>query len=157
MKEMMIMPQTPITLTKRICTAADGYQFLTSGFPNRSRDKSTFDSVDGLFVKKPLIADLRPTESDIDGDSRGRQGIEVSLTIYPTRRRGTRKWWVFGTLGRSRALTQYRPRDITPTDGGCTAMVKLGTLYLDNWCCKDYFPAVPAGETFPVWVKVERK
>ena len=59
--------QTPITLTKRICTADDGYQFLTSGFPNRSRDKRTFDSVDGLFVKKPLIADLRPTESTHTG------------------------------------------------------------------------------------------
>ena len=49
-----------ITLTKRICVASDGYQFLTSGFPNRSKNKKTFDSVDGLFVKKPLLDDLQP-------------------------------------------------------------------------------------------------
>ena len=69
-----------ITLTKRICAASDGYQFLTSGFPNRSRDKKTFDTVDGLFVRRPLLEDLRPTESDIQGDTRGRQGIEKRTT-----------------------------------------------------------------------------
>ena len=97
------MAENQITLTKRICMASDGYQFLTSGFPNRSRDKKTFDSVDGLFIKKPILEDLRPTED------------------------------------------------------GCSAMVKLGTLYLDSWCCTDYFPDIPAGTIFPVWVKVTRK
>ena len=148
---------TPITLTKRICAASDGYQFITSGFPNRSRDKKTFDSVDGLFVRKPLIENLRATEADIEGDPRGRQGIEVDFTIYRTRRRGTRKMWVFGFLGRSRAITQYKPLSVTPTEDGCTAVVKLGTMYLDSWCQKNYFPDIPAGTVFPVWVKVKRK
>ena len=149
------MPAT-ITLTKRICAASDGYQFLTSGFPNRSRDKKTFDTVDGLFVRRPLLPDLRPTESDIQGDTRGRQGIQVALTLRRTYRPGHRKMWVFGFRSQSRCLTQYKPRAVTPTDGGCTALVKLGTLYLDEWTTRDYFPDQPAGEIFPVWVKVER-
>ena len=45
---------------------------------------------------------------------------------------------------------------MSDTDGGCTALVKLGTLYLDEWTTRDYFPDQPAGEIFPVWVKVER-
>ena len=147
----------PITLTKRICMASDGYQFITSGFPNRSRDKKTFDSVDGLFVRKPLIADLKATETDMEGDSKGRQCIQVDFTIYRTRRRGTRKWWVFGFRSKSRAITQYKPREVTPTEDGCTAMIKLGSMYLDNWCQTDYFPDIPAGEIFPVYVKVTRK
>ena len=146
-----------ITLTKRICMADSGYQFLTSGFPNRSRDKKTFDSVDGLFIKKPILEDLRPTETDMEGDSRGRQGIEVDFTIYRTRRRGTRKWWVFGYRSASRAITQYKPLSVTPTEDGCSVVVKHGTMYLDSWTCKDYFPDIPAGEVFPVYVKVTRK
>ena len=146
-----------ITLTKRICMADSGYQFLTSGFPNRSRDKKTFDSVDGLFIKKPMIEDLRPTETDMEGDSRGRQGIEVDFTIYRTRRRGTRKWWVFGYRSKSRAITQYKPREVTPTEDGCSVVVKHGTMYLDNWCQTDYFPDIAAGSVFPVYVKVTRK
>lgn len=42
------MPANQFTLSKRICMATDGYQFVTSGFPNTSRDKCTFDTVDGL-------------------------------------------------------------------------------------------------------------
>ena len=45
---------------------------------------------------------------------------------------------------------------MSKTDGGCTALVKLGTLYLDQWTTRDYFPDQPAGTVFPVWVKVER-
>ena len=151
------MAENQITLTKRICMADSGYQFLTSGFPNRSRDKKTFDSVDGLFVKKPLLADLKANETDMEGDSRGRQGIEVDFTIYRTRRRGTRKWWVFGYRSKSRAITQYKPLSVTPTEDGCTVVVKHGTMYLDNWCCHDYFPDIAAGSVFPVYVKVTRK
>ena len=151
------MAENQITLTKRICMADSGYQFLTSGFPNRSRDKKTFDSVDGLFIKKPILEDLRHTESDIDGDRRGRQGIQVDFTISRTWRKGMRKMWVFGYRSKSRAITQYKPLSVTPTEDGCSAMVKLGTLYLDSWCCTDYFPDVPAGTIFPVWVKVTRK
>ena len=151
------MSDNQITLTKRICMASDGYQFVTSGFPNRSRDKRTFDCVDGLFVRKPLLADLRPTETDIDGDTRGRQGIEVNFIVRRTYRKGYRKMWVFGYRSASRALTQYKPRQVTPTDGGCTALIKLGKLYLDEWTSRDYFPGIPAGTIFPVWVKVERK
>ena len=151
------MATNPITLTKRICMADSGYQFLTSGFPNRSRDKKTFDSVDGLFIKKPILEDLRPTESDMEGDSRGRQGIEVDFTIYRTRRRGTRKWWVFGYRSKSRAITQYKPLSVTPTEDGCSVVVKHGTMYLDSWTCKDYFPDIAAGSVFPVYVKVTRK
>ena len=146
-----------ITLTKRICMASDGYQFITSGFPNRSRDKKTFDSVDGMFVKKPMIEDLRATETDMEGDSKGRQGIQVDFTIYRTRRRGTRKMWIFGVRSKSRAITQYKPREVTPTEDGCTAMIKLGSMYLDNWCQTDYFPDIAAGSVFPVYVKVTRK
>ena len=151
------MATNPITLTKRICMASDGYQFLTSGFPNRSRDKKTFDSVDGLFIKKPILEDLRPTETDMEGDPKGRQGIQVDFTISRTRRRGTRKWWVFGVRSKSRAITQYKPREVTPTEDGCTAMIKHGSMYLDEWTCKDYFPDIPAGSVFPVYVKVTRK
>ena len=151
------MAENQITRTKRLCMADSGYQFLTSGFPNRSRDKKTFDSVDGLFIKKPMIEDLRPTETDMEGDSKGRQGIQVDFTIYRTRRRGTRKWWVFGYRSKSRAITQYKPREVTPTEDGCTAMIKLGSMYLDNWCQTDYFPDIAAGSVFPVYVKVTRK
>lgn len=146
-----------ITLTKRICTAADGYQFLTSGFPNRSSNKKTFDSVDGLFVRKPLIEGLRSTESDLDGDHKGRQGIEVNLTLRRTYRKGYRKWWCFGYRNESRALTQYKPRNVEPTEDGCTALVKLGTMYLDQWTSTDYFPDIAPGSIFPVWVKATRK
>ena len=76
------MPAT-ITLTKRICAASDGYQFLTSGFPNRSRDKKTFDTVDGLFVRRPLLPDLRPTESDIQGDTRDYFPDQPAGTVFP--------------------------------------------------------------------------
>ena len=148
---------SPIILTKRICMASDGYQFLTSGFPNRSWDKKVFDSVDGLFIQKPVLADLRSTESDLEGDPKGRQGIEVNLTIRRTYCKGYRKWWVFGYRGASRALTQYKPRQVEPTENGCMALVKLGSLYLDNWCQKDYFPDIAAGSIFPVWVKVTRR
>ena len=151
------MAENQITLTKRICMADSGYQFLTSGFPNRSRDKKTFDSVDGLFIKKPILEDLRPTETDMEGDSRGRQGIQVDFTIYRTRRRGTRKWWVFGYRSKSRAITQYKPLSVTPTEDGCSVVVKHGTMYLDNWCQTDYFPDIAAGSVFPVYVKVTRK
>ena len=151
------MTDNQITLSKRICMADSGYQFVTSGFPNRSRDKKTFDSVDGLFVRKPLLADLKATETDMEGDSRGRQGIVVDFIVRRTYRKGYRKMWVFGYRSASRAITQYKPREVTPTEDGCTAMIKLGSMYLDNWCQTDYFPDIPAGTVFPVWVKVERK
>ena len=41
------MTSQEFTVRKRICTAAEGYQFITSGFPNRSRGGRTFESVDG--------------------------------------------------------------------------------------------------------------
>ena len=151
------MSENQITLTKRICMASDGYQFVTSGFPNRSRDKKTFDSVDGMFVEKPLLEDLRATESDMEGDIRGRQGIEVDFIVRRTYRKGFRKMWVFGFRSRSRCITQFKPRDVRPTEDGCSAMIKHGSMYLDEWTCKDYFPDIPAGEIFPVWVKVTRK
>ena len=151
------MTENQFTLTKRICMASDGYQFVTSGFPNRSRDKKTFDSVDGMFVRNPLLPDLKATETDMEGDNRGRQGIEVDFIVRRTYRKGYRKMWVFGYRSASRVLTQYKPLKIEPTEGGCTAIVKHGTMYLDSWTCKDYFPDIPAGEVFPVWVKVERK
>jgi hypothetical protein len=44
------MTSQEFTVRKRICTAADGYQFITSGFPNRSRGGRTFESVDGGIV-----------------------------------------------------------------------------------------------------------
>ena len=46
---------------------------------------------------------------------------------------------------------------MTPTEDGCTAMIKLGSMYLDNWCQTDYFPDIAAGSVFPVYVKVTRK
>ena len=64
--------------------------------------------------------------------------------------------WTNGTGNSKDKGGLNHARQVTPTDGGCTALVKLGTLYLDQWTTRDYFPDQPAGIVFPVWVKVER-
>lgn len=147
------------TMTKRICAASDGYQFLTSGYPNRYRDKATFDSVDGIFAKRPLLKDLKPNEYDQtrDGKPLPNQGIEVDFTISRAPRKGSRKMWVFGFLGRSRLITQYKPKDVRRGNDSTIAKTKLGSIYVDNWCRKDYFPDMPEGAVFPIYVTVTRK
>ena len=144
-----------ITLTKRICVASDGYQFLTSGFPNRSKNKKTFDSVDGLFVKKPLLDDLRATESDMEGDPRGRQGIQVDFTIYPNSIReyeinnpGGFKYYSSDPESNSRGIIVFRvsmdsftvwdrlppnnPNACCDDNGVCSRLVVDGFYVMDN-------------------------
>lgn len=102
------------TVRKRICTAADGYQFITSGFPNRSRGGRAFESVDGLWAID-LLPGLGPREADMEnpnGNRSPRQGIAVDLHVSRVEREGYRKMWVFGFVGRSRCITEYRPRSV---------------------------------------------
>ena len=73
------------TVRKRICTAADGWQFITSGFPNRSRGGRTFESVDGLWAID-LLPGLGPREADMEnpnGNRSPRQGIAVDRDHFP--------------------------------------------------------------------------
>ena len=53
------------TVRKRICTAAEGYQFITSGFPNRSR----------------CITEYRPRSVERGEDSTTR-GDQERLGVY---------------------------------------------------------------------------
>ena len=152
--------QDELIFTKRICASTKGTQFLTSGYPNRARDRRRFSSVDGIF-SKGLLKDLQRDEADHayrDGDKPDpRQGIEIDLHISRKRKFGYRKWYVYGFLGRSRLITQYEPLDVHRGKDSTIATIKQGSMYIDNWCLKDYFPDMPEGSVFPVWVKVTRK
>jgi len=85
------MTSQEFTVRKRICTAADGYQFITSGFPNRSR-----------------------------------------------------------------CITEYRPRSVERGEDSTIAVIRNGSVYIEQWQDRDHFPDIAEGEVFPVWVRVER-
>ena len=152
------MQDQEFTVRKRICTAADGYQFLTSGFPNRSRDGKTFRSVDGLWAID-LLPDLKPREADMENPNvkrSPRQGIAVDLHVSRVEREGWRQMWVFGFVGRSRCITEHKPRSVERGEDSTIAEIKNGSVYIESWCSCDHFPDIAEGSVFPVWVKVTR-
>jgi len=71
------MTSQEFTVRKRICTAAEGYQFITSGFPNRSRGGRAFDSVDGLWAID-LLPGLGPREADMENPDK----VIIALDKY---------------------------------------------------------------------------
>ena len=84
----------PFKVRKRICASTNGYQFLTSGYPNRNnKNKAEFSSVDGIFVKG-LLPGLRWNEHTTNNDNR--QGIPVDVHISRISQDGWQKMWVFG-------------------------------------------------------------
>ena len=144
---------------KRICTADDGYQFLTSGFPNRSvKNHGRFHSVDGLWAKD-LLPDLKSDEADwvgMNDKPDPRQGIEVNFHVSREPKEGYRQMFVFGFVGRSRCITGYEPRNVHRGKDSTIAEIKLGSVYIEQWCSKDHFPDIQEGTTFSVYVKVTR-
>lgn len=152
------MTDKEFTVQKRICTAADGYQFLTSGFPNRSRGGKTFESVDGLWAID-LLPGLGDREADMEtpnGRQSPRQGIAVNFHVSREPKDGYRRMFVFGFCGRSRLITEYEPRNVQRGEDSTIAEIKNGSVYIEQWCDKDHFPDIAEGTTFPVWVKVTR-
>ena len=152
------MTEKEFTVRKRICTAADGYQFITSGFPNRSRGGKTFESVDGMWAID-LLPGLKPREADIEnpnGKRSPRQGIAVDFHVSRVEREGYRQMWVFGFVGRSRCITEHKPRNVRRGEDSTIAEIKNGSMYIEQWCNRDHFPDIAEGSVFPVWVKVTR-
>ena len=152
------MTDKEFTVQKRICTAADGDQFLTSGFPNRSRGGKTFESVDGLWAID-LLPGLGDREADMEtpnGRQSPRQGIAVNFHVSREPKDGYRRMFVFGFCGRSRLITEYEPRNVQRGEDSTIAEIKNGSVYIEQWCDKDHFPDIAEGTTFPVWVKVTR-
>lgn len=147
-------------VTKRICASTKGMQFLTSGYPNRSKwDKRKFCSMDGLF-SKGLLPDLQPNETDFfksDGKPDPRQGIEVDVYISRVEHEGWHKMWVYGTRAKSRLLTPNEPKNVRRDGDSTRALLSGGAMYVDTWCEKDYFPYMEDDAKFPVFVKVTRK
>ena len=147
-------------VTKRIAAATHGFQFLTSGYPNRNRRGNGFESVDGLYAEK-LLQGLKKTEADYSYEEGGvpdpRQGIEVDVIVRDEPAEGFRQMWCYGFLGRSRLITPFEPKDVKRGKDCTIATIKHGSMYLSSWCEKDYFPEIPEGKVFPVWIKVQRK
>lgn len=152
------MNEQEFTVRKRICTAADGFQFVTSGFPCRRRGGKTFESVDGLWVID-LLPGLKPREADMEnpnGSRSPRQGIAVDFHVSREPKDGYRKMWVFGFKGSSRCITEYKPRSVERGEDSTIAEIKNGSVYIEQWCNCDHFPDIAEGSVFPVWVKVTR-
>jgi len=53
-----------------------------------------------------------------NGNRSPRQGIAVDLHVSRVEREGYRKMWVFGFVGRSRCITEHRPRFRGPRQTG---------------------------------------
>ena len=151
--------ETEFVVKKRICTAADGFQFLTSGFPNRHRnDHKVFKSMDGLW-SRDLLPGLKSNEYDMldqNGNPDTSQGIEVNVHISRELKEGYRHMWVFGFCGRSRLITEFKPLNVRRGKNSTIAEVKQGDVYIEHWCNRDHFPDIPEGAIFPVYVKVKR-
>lgn len=143
-----------ITVEKRICKAKNGYHFLTSSYPNRSKDGNSFYAMDGLY-QKGLLPGLRINECTTKGGQA--QGIDVNVHISRFPMDGYVQMYVFGYKPESRLLTPCAPEKVRRYKGGTRAVVKNGSMYVDTWCKRDYFPDQPEGAIFPVYVKVERK
>lgn len=145
-------------VTKRICASTNGMQFLTSGYPNRRKDRRYFSSMDGLFIEN-LLPDLKRNEADymIDGKPDPCQGIEVDVYFSRVKQEGWHEVFVFGYRGKSRLVTPFEPQDMHPGKECTHATVKHGSMYVSTWCDRDYFEYMPEGAVFPVYMKVERK
>lgn len=152
------MMSMPFVVTKRICASTKGWQFLTSSYPNRHKDKRTFGSMDGIFMKG-LLPGLKANEADMimDGKPDPRQGIEVDVHICRVKQKGWHKVWVFGYSKMSRMVTPTKPKNVRQTEYGTRAIVSHGTMYVSTWVDRDYFPDMPDGAVFPVYMKVTRK
>lgn len=153
------MNENEIVETKRLCkTTWDEYQFLTSSYPNMDEKGKMFHSTDGMWATD-FLPDLQLGESDYmtDGKPNPRQGIEVDMHISREPKEGYRQMWCYGFLGRSRCITQYKPRNVKRGVESTIATIKHGSVYVDLWCEYDRFPDVPEGEVFPVYVKITRK
>jgi len=152
------MTSQEFTVRKRICTAADGYQFITSGFPNRSRGGRAFESVDGLWAID-LLPGLKPREADMEnpnGNRSPRQGIAVDLHVSRVERDGYRKMWVFGFVGRSRCTRSTGRGAWSVARTRRPEVIRNGSVYIEQWQDRDHFPDIAEGSVFPVWVRVER-
>lgn len=114
--------------------------------------------MDGLY-EKGLLPDLKSNEADYKAGNKldPRQGIEVEVLISRVKQEGFREMWVFGYRAESRLITPFKPEKVRRTKNGTSAKVKHGSMYISTWCEKDYFPDVPEGEVFPVYMKVQRK
>lgn len=150
-----------IVMEKRLCkTTWDEYQFLTSGYPNRNDKRKQFESTDGMWATD-FLPDLKDDEADHaypKGEKPDpRQGIEVEMHISREPKEGYREMWVFGFVGRSRCITQFKPRSVKRGVECTQATIKHGSVYVDLWCSQDYFPDMPEGSVFPVYVKITRK
>ena len=144
----------PFKVRKRICASTNGYQFLTSGYPNRNnKNKAEFSSVDGIFVKG-LLSGLRWNEHTTNNDNQ--QGIPVDVYISRISQDGWQKMWVFGYEPKSRLLTPNRPQNVRRGKNKTIATVSGGSMYISTWCERDYFPDIKSGSVFSVYVKVER-
>lgn len=147
-------------VTKRICKSIGNTHFLTSSYPNRSKDKKSFSCVDGLFMDN-LLPGLKANEADfknsIEKKLDPRQGIEVDVHISRVKQEGWHEMWVFGYRGASRMLTPFKPRRVRRKGDSTCALTKHGSVYISHWCKRDYFPDIPEGEVFPVYMKVTRK
>lgn len=151
--------ESEIVITKRICkTTWDEYQFLTSGYPNRNDKERIFESSDGMW-RKDFLPELKADEYDkeYNGEPCPRQGIEVDMHISREKKKGYRKMWCFGFVGRSRCITQYKPQNVRRGEDCTSATIKHGSVYVDLWCEYDRFPDIPEGKVFPVYVMITRK
>lgn len=143
---------------KRICATKmekDGktMQFLTSGYPNRKESGVEFSSMDGLWGYD-LLQGLKYDECDYENDPN--QGIEVMVDVSRVHFDGARQMWVGGFIGRSRAMTPHEPTNVKQKEDGMTWRIKDGSMYISNFCERDYFPDVEEGEVFPIWMRVRR-
>ena len=91
-----------------------------------------------------------------NGSRSPRQGIAVDFHVSREEKEGYRKMWVFGFCGRSRCITEYLPKSVERGEDSTIAVIKNGSVYIEQWCDKDHFPDIAEGTTFPVWVKVTR-
>ncbi len=150
-----------LVMEKCLCkTTWDEYQFLTSGYPNRNDKRKLFESTDGMWATD-FLHDLKDGDADLafyHGDTPNpRQGIKVDMHISREPKDGYREMWVFGFVGRSRCITQYKPQDVSRGIDCNKADIKHGSVYVDLWCERDYFPDMPEGAVFPIYVKITRK
>ncbi len=144
----------PFKVRKRICTSTNGYQFLTSSYPNRNnKNKAEFYSADGLFAKG-LLPGLKWYEHTANNDNR--QGILVDVHISRIQQDGWQKMWVFGYTPKNRLLTPNEPQNVRRGKNKTIATVSGGSMYISTWGERDYFPDMESGSVFPVYVKVER-
>lgn len=146
----------PFVVNKRICASTNGWQFITSSYPNRSKDRNTFNSMDGMFGKG-FLRGLKVNEADcvFDGKQDPRQGIGVRLHISRIKQAGWKEMYIFGY--NSRLLSPVMPLKVKKTKDGTSSITPYGCIYISSKYERDYFKDMEDGAIFPVYVKIERK